>query len=257
MTSVLLAVAPDVFSAGGIVAGVPFACAHDSASAVTCMSTPPLLTPTQQGDKVRAASAGLAVPTPRVSVWQGFADTVVSPLNLSRLVDQWTNAAGIDNQPDRSVTSAAVRHDSYGGDGGVAQVETWLVTAATHGTPVDSVHGCGTAAPFVVDVGICSSRDLAEFFGLLGGQSGGLDGGVDAGPGGAGGDDAGSSQGPTLDAGGSPGVDAGAVDAGQGAPGPRGCGCVSFDWQTSLALTALVMLLARTRARQRGVQSPS
>jgi hypothetical protein len=49
-----------------------------------------------------------------------------------------------------------------------------------HGTPVDPGTGgehCGGAGPFILDVGICSTREALRFFGLLGAPSPAVDAG--------------------------------------------------------------------------------
>ena len=57
---------------------------------------------------------------------------------------------------------------------GVTLVESWSLAGMNHGTPVDPSSGCGTAGAFILDVGVCSSRYAAEFFGLAAASDGGV-----------------------------------------------------------------------------------
>jgi hypothetical protein len=49
---------------------------------------------------------------------------------------------------------------------GVTRVELWTLKGMGHGTPVAPSKGCGTAGAYILDVGVCSSGEIARFFGL-------------------------------------------------------------------------------------------
>ncbi len=178
MTVVMLATYPDVFAAGASIAGVPFGCD------VGCMLGPKARSAQGWGDLVRAAYPGHTGARPRLSVWHGTADGVVLAVNLEELVEQWTNVHGLDAVPESTSTlGAATRREHRSGS--ETRVESWTIDKMEHGTPVAPVQGCGQAAPFVLDVGLCSTEHAARFFGLLGEPGPGADAGVagaDAGP---------------------------------------------------------------------------
>ncbi|MFD7659579.1 alpha/beta hydrolase family esterase [Actinosynnema sp. NPDC059797] len=162
MTSVMLATYPDVFSGGGVVAGLPHGCATSVLQAYGCMNPGVNLTPAQWGDKVRAAHTG--GPRPKVSIWHGTADTTVVPANADELVEQWTDVNGTDQIPDVSDTVAGYPHRVYGG-----VVELYRITGMGHGHPVDPGTGaaqCGAAGAYVLDVNICSAYHMGRFWGL-------------------------------------------------------------------------------------------
>jgi len=105
MVSVMLANWPDVFAGGAIFAGIPFGCATNKKTtdeANNCLKdytgTNAYLsrTPQEWGDLVRGAAPGVKAAPPRVSIWQGSSDAVVSTSNLTALVRQWTNVNGIE-----------------------------------------------------------------------------------------------------------------------------------------------------------------
>lgn len=168
MTSVLLATYPDVFAGGAILSGLPYRCATTQSAAFSCMNPGTDLTPAQWGDKVRAASTWTG-PWPIVSIWHGDADYTVRPMNLTEIMEQWTNVHGIDQAADVSDTVAGYPHKVYKDAAGIARVETYTITGMGHGTPVDPGTGesqCGTAGAYILDVNICSSYYIARFFGL-------------------------------------------------------------------------------------------
>src|SRR3712207_2954196 len=117
MTSVMMAVYPELFAGGAPLAGLPYRCSTRTATAdvdcgVTLSNHPhkpaPDRTPAEWGGRVRAAVPGFGGAYPRVSVWQGAADRVVDPPNARELTEQWTNAHGVDHQPDDREDGAKV-----------------------------------------------------------------------------------------------------------------------------------------------------
>lgn len=170
MTSVMLATYPDVFKGGAIVAGVPYLCATAAGAQTTaCNNGTNIQTPQQWGDKVRGAYPGYAGPWPRVSVWHGTADGTVNYQNLTEIMKQWTNVQGIDQTADTTDTVAGYPHNVYRDAAGNALVETYSITGMGHGYPIDPGTGatqCGVAAPYVLDVNICASYYVANWFGI-------------------------------------------------------------------------------------------
>ena len=193
MTSVMLATYPEVFAAGGIVAGLPYRCASNVTDALQCMSNghpvswlagfcaffpwfcpvtsgDDTFTPAEWGDRVRHASSHTG-PFPKVSIWHGSADTTVNPINATEEVEQWTNVHGIGTEPAVRDTLRGFPHQVFKGAGGNAIVELISVTGMSHGTPIDPGAGadqCGTPDQFVIDVDVCSSSFIAKFWGLSG-----------------------------------------------------------------------------------------
>jgi poly(hydroxyalkanoate) depolymerase family esterase len=177
MTAVMLATYPEIFAGGAVVAGIPYKCASNQTDATsTCGvfgGTMKNLTPVQWGDLVRQAS-NFGGPFPRVSIWQGDQDHTVNPQDENELAKQWTNALGIGPTPqvDETLngnTSHPVRHEVFKDGNGKALVETFLVKNMDHGTPIDPGSGddqCGTAAPFILNVGVCSSFFISKFWGI-------------------------------------------------------------------------------------------
>lgn len=257
MVEVLLAVAPDVFSRGQVVAGIPFACATSQLQGLTCMSSPPDQTPPQWGALVRAVSG--SNPAPRVTIWHGTNDTTVRPANLQEQVDQWTDVNAIDATADATSSVGIATRREFKNAAAVTLVESWSLAGMSHGQPLDVATACGTAAPFMLDVGVCSSRFAAEFFGLTSSVSvdaGVSDAGVmpDAGTGGGGGSTTGGGGGATGGGGGTATGGGGAASGGGGSASgggfpalgggsgggggtaPTGCSCTTLEPFTFLLL---------------------
>ena len=180
MTTVMLAAYPDVFAGGAVMAGLPYKCATGSSEAFNCMSPGKNLTPQQWGDLVRGASSHTG-PWPKVSVWHGSSDFTVVPMNMTEIMEQWTNVHGVDQTADVSDTVAGYPHKVYKDSGGVARVETYSITNMGHGTAIDPGTGatqCGIAGAYILDVNICSTYYAATFWGLNPGTGGGGGGGT-------------------------------------------------------------------------------
>lgn len=196
MTNVMLAAYPEVFSAGAVMAGVPYRCADNQNAAYGCMFGSKNLSHTQWGDLVRS---GAPTPRayPRVAVWHGTSDGVVVPVNADEQILQWTNVNGVSATPTTTETVGPATVTRYISSNGAVQVESWRIAKMSHGTAVDPARGCGTAGAFILDVGLCSTNYAAIFFGLTDGDGGGTGGGSDAGAGGGsdGGGDGGSDAG--------------------------------------------------------------
>ncbi|WP_328767465.1 extracellular catalytic domain type 1 short-chain-length polyhydroxyalkanoate depolymerase [Streptomyces sp. NBC_00286] len=175
MTSVMAAAYPDVFAGAAVVAGLPYDCARSVLEAFSCMSPGSDLSPQQWGDKVRAAHPGYGGPWPAMSVWHGSSDTKVAPMNMTEIVEQWTNVHGTDATADVSDTVQGYPHNVYRDGSGRAVVESYSITGMPHGQPVDpgsAATQCGIAGQHFPDKDICASQRIGEFWGLSGSGGG-------------------------------------------------------------------------------------
>ena len=174
-TAVLLATWPDVFAGGAIIAGVPYGCTIvDNATSEhgkACVKSHPEgdelnRTAQEWGDLVRGAYPGYPGPYPKVSIWHGSADWVVSPGLVTELVEQWTNVHGIDMDADATGQAGPAEHVEYRDGSGQTLVESYVINGMGHGQPVDPTRTCGSAGMFFNDVGICAASVAGELFGL-------------------------------------------------------------------------------------------
>jgi len=216
----LLALYPDVFAAGASFSGIPYGCATTLSNAYTCMDSATTKTPQQWGDLVKAGFAGYSGPYPRISVWQGSADTTVNTANLSQIVQQWTNVTGASATATTTNTVGGFPHEAYADSSGVVRVESYSITGMSHAVAIDSTSGCGTASTYFVDENLCAVSLAAQFFGIVPAQGGSSGGGSGSGSGagsGSGGVGAGSGSGGSSGA--SSGGSGLAPDAGGGSAG--------------------------------------
>ena len=159
MTAAMLATYPELFAGGAIIAGLPFGAAANVRDALEAMRSVPLRTPQQWGDAVRAAS-NYRGRWPRISIWHGALDTTVNINNAQASVAQWADLLGLAlSGAKQELADGAIRH--FWGN----QLEVYTVPVAGHGTPIDS-RDVGAPGPFILDVGISSSRRIAHYWGL-------------------------------------------------------------------------------------------
>jgi poly(hydroxyalkanoate) depolymerase family esterase len=168
MTSVMLATYPDVFSAGAIIAGLPFGVASDVREALTIMRATPVRTPRRLGDLVRNATHHKG-PWPRLSVWHGTADGVVAPANAREIVKQWLDVHHLPQAPMSEGVVDGHRRRVWWNANGETIVESYSITGMAHGTPLgvaDNEQHYGAQGAFMIEAGISSSYHIAKFFGL-------------------------------------------------------------------------------------------
>jgi feruloyl esterase len=172
MTSAMLACYPEVFAGGAIVAGLPYGAASNLQEAFHSMYQCPTRSAREWGDLVRKAAPQ---PTrwPSISVWHGNADETVVPTNAREILKQWTDVHGLATTPSRQTTVDGYPRQVWTSDDGTEVIESYSITQMAHGTPLatgDRDDGCGSAGPFLLDVGISSSYHIAKFFGLVPGD---------------------------------------------------------------------------------------
>ena len=161
MAAAVLAAYPEVFAAGAVLAGLPVGSASDAGSAMACMAGIGTgLDGPGWADRARA----LAPPSyggrwPRIAIWQGLADPVVDPANAANLAAQWVALHGQAAAPTRDLSPRPGLHRRVWGDA----VETWTIDGMAHGYPV--AHA--SLEPFVLDVGIDATVEIARFWRLL------------------------------------------------------------------------------------------
>ncbi|OBZ92869.1 esterase [Pararhizobium polonicum] len=169
MASAMLATYPDVFRAGGIIAGLPYGAARDVHRALAAMKAAPQRTSQEWGDLVRAASP-VKRDFPAVSIWHGTRDHTVSISNADALLQQWLDVHGLESGAfTESEVDGHIRRVWKDASGRIA-VELYLVEGMGHGTPLKprpaSRAKADTPGPFMLDAGISSSMHLATVWGL-------------------------------------------------------------------------------------------
>ena len=262
--AIMAATYPDVFAGGATLAGIPFDCTTTYAEVNGCMKPGKTKTAADWAALVKAADPGFAGPWPRMSIWQGSADTTVAPANRMELVKQWAGVHGVDAASPVTDTVDGQSHAVYKDSAGKVLVETYEVGGMTHAVPVLPGAGCGTATAYAIDKGICAAGRIASFFGISSaGAPGSADAGADAkAPGASSGAVSSSSStgGASAEGGAGGGGGAGAAP-GSGAEGSAGSTCnvgrstpvgsSSGPLALLASLLTLTVTVARVRSRSR------
>ncbi len=168
MANVMLAAYPEVFAAGAIIAGLPYGAAANVQEAFGAMMNTRRRSAQAWGDAVRSASPHPG-PWPRISVWQGESDAVVRPGVADDLISQWTHVHGVAGQGvERTGSTAGHSHLAWRARDGSTVVELHRITGMGHGVPLSCAAplGCGTAGPYLLEVGVSSTLELAKAWGL-------------------------------------------------------------------------------------------
>ena len=168
MTTVMLATYPEVFSAGAVIAGLPFGVASNLRQALDGMFHSPERPARELGDLVRKASDHRG-PWPKISVWHGTADRTVNPGNADEIVKQWLDLHDLPTVPMSETNVDGYPRQSWWNGDGETIVESYTITDMAHGTPLgiaDNEQRYGMEGAFLIEAGISSSYHIAKFFGL-------------------------------------------------------------------------------------------
>ena len=168
MTSAMLAIYPDVFAGGAIIAGLPYGIASNVQEALKGMFQSPPRAAAELGDLVRNASAHDG-PWPKLSVWHGSADRTVNPANADEIVKQWLDVHQLPAAPMSEATVDGYPRQIWWNADGETVIESTTITNMAHGTPLgtaDNDERYGAEGAFLIEAGISSSYHIAQFFGL-------------------------------------------------------------------------------------------
>ena len=139
MTNAMAALYPEVFKAGAAFMGVPFACFPNEAAYQPGGNSTPCVGKTAQqwGDLVRQANPGYSGPWPRMQLWHGTADPVVSYSELAEEIKQWTNVHGLSTTPTSTDSpQSGWTRQRFNDSSGTTQVEAISVAGAGHTLPM-------------------------------------------------------------------------------------------------------------------------
>jgi poly(hydroxyalkanoate) depolymerase family esterase len=169
MTSVMLATYPELFAGGAIIAGLPYGTATTMPEAFDRMRGHGCPSGRALQALVERAS-GHAGPWPAISIWHGTADATVSVANADQILGQWRGLHGVGEAPTSETRSPTHVRKAWTRTDGTEAITQYLVAGMGHGTPIatDGGPGSGVAAPFMLDVGLSSTRELAKAWKLEG-----------------------------------------------------------------------------------------
>ncbi|RUZ77665.1 hypothetical protein EN943_13025, partial [Mesorhizobium sp. M7A.F.Ca.US.006.01.1.1] len=158
---------PELFAGGAIIAGLAYGSASTISEAFDRMRGHGGPSQADLQRLLRAASPHRG-PWPRISVWQGSADTTVVPANADAVLAQWQSVHDLGEKPTRIEKVDGQTRKVWSDSNGREVVETFTIAGMGHGTPLQTGggDGLGDAGPFMLDVGISSTRHIARFWEL-------------------------------------------------------------------------------------------
>jgi poly(3-hydroxybutyrate) depolymerase len=163
----MLATYPEVFAGGAIIAGLAYGSAATIPEAFDRMRGHGVPSRAELQRLLRAASSHKG-PWPRISIWQGSVDTTVVPANADAVLAQWQGVHGVSGRPTRTEQVDGQARKVWSDSNGRDVVETYTIAGMGHGTPLKTSgdDALGRAGPFMLDVGISSTRHTARFWEL-------------------------------------------------------------------------------------------
>ncbi len=164
MAASLLASYPEVFAGGAIVAGLPHGVASTIPEAFDRMRGHGGPSEERLKQILRNASAHQG-PWPTVSIWHGSADQTVAVSNADAVLAQWRGVHRLCASPTSTETLGRRSRRTWRDGSGKVVAEVNIIAGMGHGTPLGG-DGLGTAGPFMLDVGVSSTREIARFWGI-------------------------------------------------------------------------------------------
>ena len=167
MTSVMLATYPEVFAGGAIIAGLAYRSADNMMEAIASMNGFGSHSDSKLDEFVRGASK-FEGPWPTISVWHGGSDTTVNSSNADSIVGQWQKIHKVEGPPTREETVDSFPRKVWCDADGQVVIEEYIIGNMGHGTPISAggAQGLGEESEYMLEVGISSTRHIADFWGL-------------------------------------------------------------------------------------------
>ncbi|TKB99508.1 MAG: PHB depolymerase family esterase [Mesorhizobium sp.] len=163
MAAAMLATYPEVFAGGALIAGLPYGSATTIPEAFDRMRGHGGPSEQDLQRALRGASDHPG-PWPRISIWHGAADHTVSPSNTETIAGQWRGVHRLEKAPTRREVAGSHAKQVWRNDAGEALIEINMIAGMGHGTPLGN--GLGAPGPYMIDVGISSTREIAQFWGI-------------------------------------------------------------------------------------------
>ncbi|MBA6392111.1 PHB depolymerase family esterase [Colwellia sp. BRX10-3] len=161
MASSMVVNYPELFTAGAIIAGIPYPCADNLITAIACMRSGPSQDAEQLTTLVKQIN-NTQPNWPPLSIFTGSKDAVVNPKNSQQLAIHWAQLTQSSNQP------IITKHQGYQvsqwqGQNKQINVELVEIENMGHGIAVaPQKNDGGSAAPFVINTPISTVLYLLE-----------------------------------------------------------------------------------------------
>ena len=167
MTSVMLATYPEVFAGGAIIAGLPYRTADTLMQAIFRMKGYGGPSDRKLNALVRGASK-FTGRWPTISVWHGGSDMTVHSSNADSIVRQWQRIHKVEGPPTRVEEVDGFPRKVWCDADGRQVIDEYIIAGMGHGTPISAGgdEGLGEEGRYMLEVGISSTRHIADSWGL-------------------------------------------------------------------------------------------
>jgi poly(hydroxyalkanoate) depolymerase family esterase len=174
MSSILMAVSPQVFDKGGVMSGGPYKSAESVLKAGPAMLGMVSKSPEDWGNLIKEQNPNYTGSYPELIAFHGGADPVVSSNNANQLMKQWTNIHHTDYEADEHDEAfkgnEAIERSVYKDQAGNEVATYYRIKGMGHAVALDTGN-CrnqgGKTGLFAVDRDFHSSWWAARFFGIL------------------------------------------------------------------------------------------
>ncbi len=163
MAAAMLATYPEVFAGGAIIAGLPYGSATTIPEAFDRMRGHGGLSE-QVLQRALLGASDHRGPWPRISIWHGSADHTVAPSNAGAIAAQWRLVHAVDEASTYSKSAGKHSKQVWRDVAGEAMIEVNTIAGMGHGTPLGD--DLGAPGPYMLDVGISSTLEIARFWGI-------------------------------------------------------------------------------------------
>jgi len=165
MASSLMVNYPKLFTAGAVVAGIPFPCADGLITGISCMKNGPSQTTDELVTLIKKINPKQTV-WPKLSVWTGANDSIVNPLNSSMYAQQWAQLSKLEAKPiveNKSGYTITRWQNSVK----EVQVELIEVMMRDHGIMVNpKVENGGEVSDYLLASPMSTAKNVIEFWQL-------------------------------------------------------------------------------------------
>ncbi|MBL4900302.1 MAG: PHB depolymerase family esterase [Colwellia sp.] len=165
MASGMLANYPALFAGGAVVAGLPFPCAEELVTGISCMENGPSQTVDELVTLVKKLNPHQKA-WPKLSVWTGANDSIVNPLNSSMLAQQWANLSALEKKPiiNKKSGYTITRWQNSAKE---VQVELVEVSDLGHGIMVNpQVENGGEVSDYLLAAPVSTVKHIIDFWQL-------------------------------------------------------------------------------------------
>ena len=163
MSSAILVNYPELFTAGAVIAGLPFPCADNLTKAISCMRKGPPQPASELALMVKKTQPKRQL-WPRLTVWTGDSDNVVNPINAEKLARQWARLKQLQRPP---VTSKAngIHITQWQDNLNNIAVELVQIPGLSHGMAINpEIKNGGEPAPFILSAPVSSAVEIVKFW---------------------------------------------------------------------------------------------